>query len=66
MDLCGYATLVVIHCLVSIIKNDRITFGTKSEILTVEIKDGMYYMVFPSRMPKVSTLPDIIEKSLNI
>ncbi|MDM1347624.1 PhzF family phenazine biosynthesis protein [Myroides marinus] len=68
MDLCGHATLAVAHCLVSILnyKGDRIIFETKSGLLTVEVKDGMYYMDFPSRIPEVSTLPDIIVKSLNI
>lgn len=68
MDLCGHATLAAAHCLVSILnyKKDTIVFDTKSGALTVEVKDGMYYMDFPSRMPEVSTLPDLIVKSLNI
>ncbi|WP_114821591.1 PhzF family phenazine biosynthesis protein [Chryseobacterium sp. KLBC 52] len=68
MDLCGHATLATAHCLVSILhyQSDRIIFETKSGELTVDVKDGMYYMDFPSRMPETSTLPDIISRSLNI
>lgn len=68
MDLCGHATLATAHCLVSILnyQNSRIVFQTKSGELTVEVKDGVYYMDFPSRMPEASTLPDTIAKSLNI
>lgn len=68
MDLCGHATLAAAHCLVSILgyKKGQIVFDTKSGDLIVNVKDGVYYMDFPSRMPEVSTLPDIIVKSLNI
>ncbi|OPC53372.1 PhzF family phenazine biosynthesis protein [Elizabethkingia bruuniana] len=68
MDLCGHATLATAHCLASILnyQNDRIIFQTKSGELTVDAKDGFYYMDFPSRMPESSTLPDIITRSLNI
>lgn len=68
MDLCGHATLATAHCLVSILnyQRDRIIFDTKSGDLTVDVKDGMYYMDFPSRMPEASILPDTISQSLNI
>lgn len=68
MDLCGHATLATAHCLSSILQypKDRIVFDTKSGELIVEVKDGMYYMDFPSRMPEVTALPDVIAKSLNI
>lgn len=68
MDLCGHATLATAHCLSSILHypKDRIVFDTKSGELIVEVKDGMYYMDFPSRMPEVSSLPEVIAKSINI
>lgn len=68
MDLCGHATLATAHCLVSHLnyKTSRIVFETQAGELKVEVKDGVYYMDFPSRMPAPSTLPDIISKSLNI
>lgn len=63
-----HATLATAHCLVSILdyQNNRIVFETKSGELTVDVKDGFYYMDFPSRMPEISMLPDIVSKSLNI
>ncbi|ASE61904.1 PhzF family phenazine biosynthesis protein [Chryseobacterium indologenes] len=68
MDLCGHATLATAHCLASILNypNNRIVFETKSGKLTVDVKDGVYYMDFPSRMPEVSELPDVIAQSINI
>jgi len=68
MDLCGHATLATAHCLVSHLnyKTGRIVFETQAGELKVEVKDGVYYMDFPSRMPAPSTLPDIISRSLNI
>ena len=68
MDLCGHATLATAHCLKSILNHpkDEIIFKTQSGDLTVSIKDDLYHLDFPSRMPISSELPDIIRKSLNI
>jgi PhzF family phenazine biosynthesis protein len=68
MDLCGHATLATAHCLKSILKypKDKIIFETLSGELTVLIENDFYFLDFPSRMPLVSELPKIIEKSLNI
>ncbi len=68
MDLCGHATLASAHCLTTILNypNSRIVFETKSGELTVDVKDGLYYMDFPSRMPEPATLPDTIAQSLTI
>lgn len=68
MDLCGHATLATAHCLAKHLnyQKNRIIFETQVGKLVVEIKDEMYYMDFPSRMPEPSPLPDIIVKSLNI
>ncbi|PCJ82748.1 MAG: isomerase [Bacteroidetes bacterium] len=68
MDLCGHATLAAAHCLKSILNypKDSIIFETLSGDLTVFVKNGLYYLDLPSRMPIVSELPEIIRKSLNI
>ena len=68
MDLCGHATLATAHCLKTILNypNDKIVFETLSGDLTVLIEKETYFLDFPSRMPIISNLPEIIEKSLNI
>ncbi len=68
MDLCGHATLATAHCLRSILKypKDKIIFETLSGDLTVSIENDFYVLDFPSRMPLISKLPEIIEKALNI
>lgn len=68
MDLCGHATLATAHCLKSILKypNDTIIFETLSGDLPVLIKNDVYFLDFPARMPSVTELPNIIKKSLNI
>lgn len=68
MDLCGHATLATAHCLQTILQysNDKIVFETLSGDLTVVADKGLYKMDFPSRMPSVDSLPEIIEQSLNI
>jgi PhzF family phenazine biosynthesis protein len=68
MDLCGHATLATAHCLKSILNypKNRIIFETLSGDLIVSIKDDVYSLDFPSRMPIVSELPEVIRKSLNI
>ena len=68
MDLCGHATLATAHCLKSILNypKDKIIFETLSGELIVTIKDDSYSLDFPSRMPVVSELPEVIRKSLNI
>tara|TARA_B100000767_G_C19773933_1_gene541571 strand:+ start:2360 stop:3148 length:789 start_codon:yes stop_codon:yes gene_type:complete len=68
MDLCGHATLATAHCLKSILNypNNKIVFKTLSGNLTVLLKNDLYYLDFPSRIPIASNLPKIIKKSLNI
>ena len=68
MDLCGHATLAAAHCLKTILNypKDRIIFETLSGDLIVSIKNDLYSLDFPSRMPVVSELPEVIRKSLNI
>ena len=68
IDLCGHATLATAHCLISILNypKDRIIFETLSGDLIVSIKNDLYSLDFPSRMPVACELPEIIKKSLNI
>lgn len=68
MDLCGHATLATAHCLKTILNypEAKIVFETMSGDLTVNIENDLYSLDFPSRMPIVSTLPEIIKRSLNI
>ena len=68
MDLCGHATLAATHCLKTILnyKSEKIIFKTLSGDLTVLADKKLYKMDFPSRMPTITHLPEIIEKSLNI
>ena len=68
MDLCGHATLATAHCLKSILNypKDGIVFETLSGDLIVSIKNDIYSLDFPSRMPVACELPEIIKKSLNI
>jgi predicted PhzF superfamily epimerase YddE/YHI9 len=60
IDLCGHATLAsafVIRNFVNI-NVDHIDFFTKSGILSVDYRDGLYEMDFPSRPPKqIEKLP---------
>ncbi len=68
MDLCGHATLATAHCLTSILNypKTKIIFETQSGDLAVSVKDDLYSLDFPSRMPISSELPDVIRKALNI
>ncbi len=68
MDLCGHATLAAAYCLKSILtySNEKIIFKTLSGDLTVLVKNDLYYLDLPSRMPILSELPELIKKSLNI
>ena len=68
MDLCGHATLATAHCLKSILNypKDKLIFKTLSGDLSVSFKDDLYSLDFPSRVPIVSKLPEIIKRSLNI
>ena len=68
MDLCGHATLATAHCLKTILKypSNNIVFETVSGNLSVAVKDGFYFLDFPSRIPVPAALTELIEKSLNI
>ncbi|NOU59453.1 PhzF family phenazine biosynthesis protein [Marinifilum caeruleilacunae] len=68
MDLCGHATLATAHVIKKHLeyKEDRIRFTSASGDLEVAFEDHKYVLDFPSRMPVPTSLPSIIEDSLNI
>ena len=68
IDLCGHATLATAFVIKTCVNNklDKITFETMSGILRVEIVNNTYFLDFPSRVAKPSSLPIEIEKSLNL
>ena len=68
MDLCGHATLATAHCLNSIMHypHNEILFETLSGDLSVSIVDDIYYLDFPSRMPVVAELPELIKQALSM
>ena len=68
MDLCGHATLATAHVIYSILglKKEKIVFETLSGDLIVKIKDHLYFMNLPSRMPLPKKLPKNIYDTLNI
>ena len=68
MDLCGHATLAAAHCLKTELKfnSDQIVFETLSGELEVSVKNKLYMLNFPSRIPIETTLPEVIKKAINI
>jgi PhzF family phenazine biosynthesis protein len=68
MDLCGHATLAAAHVIKKHLnyKQDIIRFQSASGDLDVTFDEDKYVLNFPSRMPQLTTLPTIIEESLNI
>lgn len=68
MDLCGHATLATAYCLKTQLSypSNRLTFLTKSGILTVDYQKDTYHLCFPSRPAKSAKLPQNIAKSLSI
>jgi len=68
MDLCGHATLAAAHALKEIRKyrGENIVFETKSGELTVTNEGSKYILDLPSRSPVPTSLPELLQKSLNI
>ena len=64
----GHATLASAYCLKKILNypHNKIVFKTLSGDLTVLVENDLYCLDFPSRMPVVYKLPEIIKRSLNI
>lgn len=67
MDLCGHATLATAHVLWHHrdFRGDKIQLNSGSGPLAVFRQNGRYFLDFPARKPKPSTLPETIKKSLN-
>lgn len=69
IDLCGHATLASAYVIKTFLEPhvQEITFNTqKSEILRTYVKDGMYTLDFPSRMPLETEIPGKLLESLGI
>lgn len=69
IDLCGHATLASAYVIKNFIEPHltEISFSTqKAGPLKTLMKDGMYTLDFPSRMPKACDVPDKLLKCLNI
>lgn len=67
MDLCGHATLAAAYVLKEHMRytGSEMIFHSRSGMLKVKEKDGLYFLDFPSRPPKPAILPVIIAKALN-
>ena len=68
MDLCGHATLATAHCIISHTSENRkkIYFESNSGELEVFLKNKLYEMNLPKRIPIEATLPKPIYESLSI
>ena len=68
MDLCGHATLATAHVIKKHFDHvgETIRFTSASGDLEVAFDGDKYVLDFPSRMPVPTSLPSIIEDSLNI
>ena len=68
MDLCGHATLAAAHCIINELKYNfkKIIFETLSGKLEVLLKNNVYQLNFPSRIPLKTSLPEIIKNSISI
>lgn len=66
VDLCGHATLATAHVLFNHqgYKEKTIRFASKSGLLTVEKREGLYWMNFPSQPPKPIPVPKLIPDAL--
>ena len=68
MDLCGHATLATAHCIISHTneKRKKINFESNSGELEVILKNELYEMNLPKRIPIKAILPKPIYESLSI
>ena len=68
VDLCGHATLASAHILFEQLNHQKkeITFHTKSGKLTVQKRDDMYIMDFPSNPPKPVPVPKLLPEAIGI
>lgn len=68
VDLCGHATLASAHVLFQYLDfSDKvITFQSNSGKLTVEQRDGLYWMNFPSNPPDPIPVPKLIPEAIGV
>ena len=67
IDLCGHATLASAFVLFNHLNyaQEVIKFRTKSGILEVRKKEGLFELNFPSRMPQLCEVPEALLKGVN-
>lgn len=68
VDLCGHATLATSYVLNNFVEpiKSSVKFRTQSGILEIRVKDGLYEMDFPSRMPKQIPVTDQLAEALGV
>ena len=66
IDLCGHATLASGHVIFEFVDRDakRVEFMSKSGILSVERRDSLLFLDFPSRKPEACASPDGLDAML--
>ena len=66
VDLCGHATLAAAYVLYNHLdfKGERITFHSNSGELSVQKKEEMYWMNFPSNPPEPIPVPKLLPEAL--
>lgn len=66
VDLCGHATLASAHVLCEHLnfEGEKIIFHSKSGELTVQKKDNIYWMNFPSNPPKPVPVPKLLPEAM--
>lgn len=66
VDLCGHATLATAHVLFTHLnfKEATIRFASKSGELSVEKREGLYWLNFPSNPPEAIPVPKLIPEAI--
>ena len=68
MKLCGHATLAAAYVVFNFLETDikKVSFDSKSGILTVDKKDDLLILDFPSTPPEETTIPLVLIKALGV
>lgn len=66
VDICGHATLASAHVLYEHLgfEGEKVVFQSKSGELTVEKKDDIYWMNFPSNPPESIPVPKLLPEAI--
>lgn len=66
VDICGHATLASAHVLFDHLnfENKRVVFQSKSGELTVEKRENIYWMNFPSNPPEPIPVPKLLPEAI--